>query len=65
VADESAHRGRTAAVMVPIRSHRGPRMKITKAIFERSRPAGHRRLFCTVTARNAGGSLGTALAPRR
>jgi hypothetical protein len=47
--------------IVPIRNHHGPRLKITKAIFERARPAGHRTLFCTVTARNAGGSLGTPL----
>ena len=52
--------GRNVKV-VPIRSHHGPRLKITKAIFESSRPAGHRSLFCTVTARNAGGSVGTSL----
>jgi hypothetical protein len=49
------------AVVVPIPSHHGPRLKITKAIYERSLPAGHRRLYCTVTASNAGGSLGTSL----
>jgi hypothetical protein len=52
--------GRNVKV-VPIHFHHGPRLKITKAIFERSLPAGHRSLFCTVTARNAGGSLGTPL----
>ena len=56
--------GRNVEV-VPIRFHHGPRLKITKAIFERSRPAGHRTLFCTVTARNAGGSLGTSLGGAR
>jgi secreted trypsin-like serine protease len=48
-------------VIVPIRSQHGPRLKITKAIYTRSLPAGHRSLYCTVTARNAGGSLGTSL----
>jgi hypothetical protein len=56
--------GRNAKV-VTLRSHRAARLKITKAIFERSLPAGHRSLFCTVTARNAGGSLGTSLGSAR
>jgi hypothetical protein len=52
--------GRNERVL-PIPSRHGPRLKITKAIFERALPAGHRSLFCTVTARNAGGSVGTPL----
>jgi Trypsin len=51
--------------LVPIRSHHGPRLKITKAIYERALPAGHRSLYCTVTARNAGGSVGTSLGSAR
>ena len=47
--------------VVPIRSHHGARLKITKAIYESSRPARFRSLFCTATARNAGGSLSTGL----
>jgi trypsin len=52
--------GRNERVL-PIPSRHGPRLKITKAIFKRALPAGHRSLFCTVTARNAGGSVGTPL----
>jgi secreted trypsin-like serine protease len=39
------------------RTSRNARLTITRAIFRSSRPAGHRFLFCTATARNAGGSL--------
>jgi secreted trypsin-like serine protease len=52
--------GRNGAI-VPLRGTHGPMLKITKAIFKRALPAEGRILFCTVTARNAGGSFKSGL----
>jgi hypothetical protein len=38
---------------------------ITKAIYASARPPKGRILFCTATARNAGGSLDTGLSSAR
>jgi hypothetical protein len=51
--------------VVPIRSAHGATLKITKAVYERSLPAGSRILFCIVTARNAGGSFESGLTSAR
>ena len=51
--------------IVPLRGAHGPKLKITKAIYERSLPAVARIVYCTATARNAGGSLGTGLTSAR
>ncbi|HEY6889812.1 MAG TPA: hypothetical protein VI300_18575, partial [Solirubrobacter sp.] len=44
-----------------LRHAHGATLEITKAIFNSARPAEFRNLYCTATARNAGGSLGTGL----
>jgi hypothetical protein len=56
--------GRNSGVE-PIRHAHGPTLEITKAIYGSARPAGARILFCTATARNAGGSLETGLTSAR
>ncbi len=48
-----------------LRHAHGRTLKITKAIYKSARPANGRIVFCTATARNAGGSLDTGLAATR
>jgi secreted trypsin-like serine protease len=56
--------GRNADI-VPIHGAHGPKLRITKAIYQRSQPAVARIVYCTATAHNAGGSLGTGLTSAR
>jgi secreted trypsin-like serine protease len=53
--------GTDTGSILTLRRARGPKLKITKAIYKRATPAVNRRLFCAATARNAGGSLATGL----
>jgi hypothetical protein len=48
-----------------LRHARGAKLKITKAIYTKARPAKLRILFCTATAHDAGGSLDTGLTSMR
>jgi hypothetical protein len=48
-----------------LRHAHGATLKITKAIYASARPPKGRILFCTATARNAGGSLDTGLSSAR
>jgi secreted trypsin-like serine protease len=57
--------GRNSGVEpIPHATH-GSKLKITKAIYKSARPPEGRILFCTATARNAGGSLDTGLTGAR
>jgi secreted trypsin-like serine protease len=57
--------GRGGAIVPIPHAHHGATLTITKAIFQSAHPAVHRSLFCTATAHNAGGSLGTGLGETR
>jgi secreted trypsin-like serine protease len=57
--------GTDTGSLMTIRHAHEPRLEITKAIYDSARPANGRILFCTATARNAGGSLDTGLTSAR
>jgi hypothetical protein len=48
-----------------LRRAHGPRLRITKAIYDLAQPPEARILFCIATARNRGGSLSTGLTSAR
>jgi secreted trypsin-like serine protease len=57
--------GTTTGSPRPIRHAHAPTLKITTTIYKSARPARYRALYCTATARNAGGSLSTGLSSTR
>ncbi|MDA0160367.1 serine protease [Solirubrobacter ginsenosidimutans] len=57
--------GTNTGTFKPLRHAHGSKLKITKAIYNSARPTQYRSLFCTATARNAGGSLDTGLTSTR